>query len=380
MTTSYPIVAQYELGDPVKRGPMGVGKRREKDEIPKIKPHEVLVYRVGSKFVVDERELRAYHTMVVRASSVSVVSVQCGTEVEVSIKIDSQDASEFTVKVTFVCSVVDPVAVVRDGRVDAADALLAYLRGYQDLFDIGLKHPTSEINDVRTEAAFHVKAYMARRPPQIHGMDISVASVQVETPTVLADLGMLDRERSIELKKAESEALLDSQRFNHQLKKTAELDDAIGDPKRAIHLAHADGGLSGQEHADRLQQLDEQRQQREQADRLADKMRQSAIEDRNAQWAYDDRKAEVEWQREQREIERREIQQRHRDETEANIKLLQMFAERGHLDTHYEDIGDLIKQIRGEVRAVADGADASQAALPQGAEPTSAGPEDDDVS
>jgi hypothetical protein len=378
MSTSYPIVAQYELGDPVRRGPMGVWKRREKNEIPKIKPHEVLVYRVGSKFVVDERELRVHDTMVVRASSVSVVSVQCGTDVEVSIRIDSQDASEFTVKVTFVCSVVDAVAVVRDGRVDAADALLAYLRGYQDLFDIGLKHPTSDINEVRTEAAFHVKAYLARRPPQIHGMDISVASVQVETPPVLADLGLLDREQRIELKKAESEALLDYQRLNHKLKKTADLGDAIGDPKRAIHLAHADGGLSSQEHADRLQQLDELRQQREQADRLADEIRRNALEDRDAQWAHDDDRAEAEWRREQREIERREAQQRHRDEIEANVKLLQLFAERGHLDTHYEDIGDLIKQIRGELRTDPDGADGNRAALPHGAEPASTEPEGDD--
>jgi hypothetical protein len=303
--------------------------------------------------------------MVVQASSVSVVSVRRGTEVEVSFRIDSKDASQFTVKVTFVCSVLDPVVVVRDGQVDAADALLAYLKTYQDLFDLGLKHPISEINEVRTEAALQVKAYLALRPPGIPGLDIALANVQVETPTVLADLGQLANEQLIELQKAQSEALLDARRQRHLLDKTASLNEAVGDdPKRALDLAHADGGLSSQEYAERVQQLDEVRQQREQAERLAATARQIAVEDRDAHWAHEDSQAEVEWQRGQLEIERKEALQRRRDEMEANIKLLQMFAERGHLDTHYEDLGDLIRRIRGDVAEVAG----EPTALPQGGE------------
>jgi hypothetical protein len=342
----------------------------------------------------------------VRASSVSVVSVRRGTEVEVSFRIDSKDASEFTVKVTFLCSVLDPVVVVRDGQVDAADALLAYLKTYQDLFDLGLKHPISEINDVRTEAAFQVKAYMALRPPGIAGMDIALANVQVETPTVLADLGQLANEQLIELQKAQSQALLEARRQSHILEKAARLGEAVGDdPGRALQLAHADGGLSSQEYAEQVQQRDEVRQQREREEQVAataretavedrdaqwahedrraeaiwqrgqleiehreaiqhrrDEMaRETAVEDRDAQWAHEDRRAEAEWQRGQLETERREAMQRRRDEMEANIKLLQMFAERGHLDTHYEDIGDLIRRIRGEVAG-------SQTALPRGGE------------
>ena len=75
MTGSYPIVAQYELGDPVGRGPLGLGRRRDRDEIPRTRPHEVLIWRVGNQYVMDQRELRAHDNTVVRASSVSVVSV-----------------------------------------------------------------------------------------------------------------------------------------------------------------------------------------------------------------------------------------------------------------------------------------------------------------
>jgi hypothetical protein len=49
----YPIVAQHELDDPVRRGPLRLGRRRDNSEIPKIKPHEVLVWRVGSRYIVD---------------------------------------------------------------------------------------------------------------------------------------------------------------------------------------------------------------------------------------------------------------------------------------------------------------------------------------
>jgi hypothetical protein len=84
----------------------------------------------------------------------------------VSFEIDSQDAAKFTVKVTFICSVLDPVVVVRDGQVNAADALIAYLRGCQDLFNLGLNYPIKAINRLRTEMAVQVKSYMVLRPPE----------------------------------------------------------------------------------------------------------------------------------------------------------------------------------------------------------------------
>jgi hypothetical protein len=228
---SYPIVAQHELDDPVRRGPLGLLKRRALDDIPKIKPHEVLVWRVGSRYVMDRRELRAHDDTVVRASSVSVVSVRPDTEVEVSFRIDSEDASEFTVKVTFICSVLDPVVVVRDGQVNAADALIAYLRGYQDLFYLGLEHPIKEINKVRTKMAVQVKSYMTLRPPKIPGMEITSATVQIETPPVLADMGRLTTEHEIELEMEDHEARLDSRRQDHLLKKANRMGAISRDPR-----------------------------------------------------------------------------------------------------------------------------------------------------
>jgi hypothetical protein len=373
----YPIVAQYELDDPERKGPLGLVKRRKLEDIPKIKPHEVLVWRVGGRYIVDRRELRAGHDTVVRASSVSVVSVRPDTEVEVSFKIDSQDAAEFTVRVTFICSVLDPVVVVRDGQVNAADALIAYLRGYQDLFNLGLEHPIKAINKVRTEMAIQVKSYMTLRPPNISGMTITSATVQIETPTVLADIGKLTTEQEIELQKQHHAALLDSNEQTHILDKANRMEAVSRDPRAAFSLSYADGGMTSPEYAERLHQMEESRLHRDRMDELAavtrqqeledrylqrqreleDRydQRQSELEDRAAQWRYEakhwnreDRKAALEWEHAQIEAQRNHDLEGERAQINANIELLKMYAANGHLDTYNADIGDLIRRIHGD--------------------------------
>jgi hypothetical protein len=352
---SYPIVAQHELDDPDRRGPLGLLKRRDLNDIPKIKPHEVLIWRVGSRYVLDRRELRGHDDTVVRASSVSVVSVRPDTEVEVSFRIDSEDASEFTVKVTFICSVLDPVVVVRDGQVNAADALIAYLRGYQDLFYLGLEHPIKEINKVRTKMAVQVKSYLTLRPPKIGGMEITSATVQIETPSVLADMGRLTNEHEIELEIEDHEARLDSRRQDHLLKKANRM-GAIGrDPEAALNLAYADGGIASPVYADQIQQREETRLQRDRMDTMAATTRQYELEDRAAQWRYEkeqwtreERKAELEWQHAQLEASRKDDLEAQRAQINANIELLKMYAANGHLDTHNADIEDLIRRIYGD--------------------------------
>jgi hypothetical protein len=364
MTSSYPIVAQYELGDPVKHGPLGVFTRRESSEIPPLKPHEVLVYRVGAKFVVDQRQLRRHDDNVVRASSVSVVSVRRGTEVGVDFEIDSRDGLRFKVMVTFVCSVIDPVVVVRHGQVDASVSLLAYLKGYQDLFDVGPKYEVSQINDVRSEATQHVKAYLALRPPEIAGMEISLANVQVETPAVVTNLGQIRNDQLIERTKQEGEAELDTNRRNHHMTQVDSIDKAIdGKANRAAALGFIDGGLSSQEYAAQLREQEEARQQREHDRELADRLRGYSVEDRTAEWTHEQQKSDTEWDRAELQRSRQEALDQRRTEMDANLKLLEVFAERGHLDTHYEDIGDLIKRIRGEIGTAPD---VSAAALASG--------------
>ena len=410
--SSYPIVAQLELDDPARRW---TGKRRDKSQIPKIKAHEVLVWRVGNKYIVDSRQLRDSDDVVVDASSVSVVSVRRGTEVEVSFTIDSRDASVFTVKVTFVCSVTDPDVVVRDGQVNVADTLLAYLRGYQDLFSVGLKYRITEINDARAEMAKQVKAYMTLRPAKIPGIEIDPSpTVQVKTPLQVASYEDDARRHWIEMQRQAAEAELEMARQGLMLDKAARLNDAVTDPAHSLGIAVASGDMSTADQAERLLQRDAERQQREQVERVARETRQYAVadrvaewdhnehteriaweraqiereyadaqeerrrayavEDRGAQWAHEEEKDKIGWERAQIESQRAEKQEGIRRLMEAEEKYLEVLAQVGHLDTHVEDVSEVMRRIR----RTAAGPDPSQdqSALPQGAQPQGAQPQE----
>ena len=188
MNQPYPIISQTQLKEAERRGLWKMrGPSRAEAEIPRLNPHEVRVFRVDGHFVVDDGRHKRDDNRVVNATSVSVVNMRRGADVAASFEIDSQDAAKFTVQVNFTCSVIDPITVVRDGQHDASDSLLAYLKGYQPLFELGLKHSLTDINTVRREAGMHVKAYMMMSPPQIPGMAITLANVQVMTPVELAE-------------------------------------------------------------------------------------------------------------------------------------------------------------------------------------------------
>jgi hypothetical protein len=239
----------------------------------------------------------------------------------------------------------DPVVVVRDGQVNAADALLAYLRGYQDIFELGIGHPISEINRVRTEMAIQVKAYMTHRPPKIPGIEITSATVQVETPVTLGKIREIDAEQQIQLAKKLGEARIAAEWQDHVLAAKDKMTSAIGhNPRDALDYAHAEGGMSSQEYVERLQQIDEAREQRDQMDRLADRTREDSVEDRDAEWHHE----KALWKRQQIEDGRKEDREDRRDQVSANIELLKMFADRGYLDTYNADIDDLIRRIRGD--------------------------------
>ena len=333
------------LDDAIRHGKVPIRKSREGTEIPKIRPHEVLVWRDGNRFIVDPRELRAHDHTVVHASSVSVVSVRPGTEVPVEFRIDTRDSAKFVVRVTFSCSVVDPVIVVQNGQVNAADALLEYLHAYPDLSQLGLEYSVTDVNKVRKAMAAHIKAYMAHYPPKIPGMEIGTATVHVETPVTLGKIQEINEKQLIQLAEQAAEAAVAAQVEDGILATKSKLSDAIDDPWQATFYAQAEGTLTGQEAAQQLQQLYDAEEQRAQVESMAKKTRKQAKEERDAQWAHE---REV-WERQQTEQRDKEKREDRRDQIKANLELLKTYAERGYLDTANIDIENFISRIQGEV-------------------------------
>lgn len=388
MSQPYPIVSQSQLGEPVRSGLLGWGSpRRTADEVPPLQPHEVLVYRVNGHFVVDDGRHGRNDGRVVNATSVSVVNVQRGADVEVVFEIASMDAAKFTVQVNFRCSVIDAVTVVKDGQKNATEVLLSYLRGYQPLFELGLRHPLSDVNTVRRKAGFHVKAYVTQRAPEIPGLSIALSNVQVLTPE---ELGTQEEERRqaereqarkereqragqlLKLREQENAHLLDRLRAQHDIDQAGTIAEANGDdPRRAVLLAHVRGEITADDYARRLRELDEEdrRQQRE-IDEIerAEAREKAAIERQDsrddAAIAHADDRLQLEWElsekSKEKEFERAMAQENAEEEREqrkravdVELEILREFNKRGLLDNYYVDINDMIRRIRGE-SAIAD--------------------------
>ncbi|MDL4772810.1 MULTISPECIES: hypothetical protein [Thermomonosporaceae] len=188
VSSSYPIIEQRVLAEAPKRGPFGFGGRGRADgDLPRVDAHQVLVFRVDGRFVLDNGYRGLRDEQVVNASHVSLVDMTRNTPVMVELAIPSAEAGEFTVQVQFLCTVQDAETVVRDGH-EATIALLGYLRSHHRIFELGLDHPLTAINTVRRDVKAQIEAYTELKPPNIPGMTIAMASVEVLTPGELVEL------------------------------------------------------------------------------------------------------------------------------------------------------------------------------------------------
>ncbi|MEU4619602.1 hypothetical protein AB0G04_06455 [Actinoplanes sp. NPDC023801] len=184
--SAYPVVHSQFLDEAPSRGLFGLGrKRRDSAELPRADAHVVWVYRVDGRHVVSHGELEPAHETVVRADWVSLVDLTRDVPVTVDLNIPSAEASDFTVRATFDCTVTDPKQVVRE-NVDAARAVLAYLRRDSKLGQLALNLRISEVNDLRREATARVRAYTEVRDPGIPGLSVRFARVEVLTPKEVA--------------------------------------------------------------------------------------------------------------------------------------------------------------------------------------------------
>jgi hypothetical protein len=202
-TTTYPITARRRLEKAEKARWY---RRPERTGTDLLKPdaHHVLVYRINGDYVLDSDRMGGADERVVQATHVSLVDMRRNAPVVVRLEIPSKDAASFEVQVTFTCTVTDAIAVVRGG-VDAGQALWSHLKAHNRIFELGLDFPLSEINEVRRVVSAQVKAYLTIRPPTVPGMTVSIASVEMTSPEVLADFEKTTRVKDYEVRLAELE-------------------------------------------------------------------------------------------------------------------------------------------------------------------------------
>ena len=217
---SYPIIDQKSLPKASRRGPMGlVPPRRDAGELPMPNAHEVVVYKTAGAYVVDDGRSRPSDDHVVNSTNITVVDMREDAPITVQATIPSAGAAEFTVHVTFLCTVKKPVEVVEAGLKDIKASLTHYLIQHQPLFHCGEEYQLDRVAAVRLNVTSEVKAYYSVRPARFRGLDVRLGNVQVMTPD---ELRSKQREREVE-------GLLTSeqQQMEHHLaEQKAELDEA----------------------------------------------------------------------------------------------------------------------------------------------------------
>ncbi|QXV60309.1 hypothetical protein [Amycolatopsis sp. TNS106] len=195
MNVPYPVVEQRTLTPVAPRRLFGPKRTRTLAEIPSGSANHRLVYRISGEYVLDNAALPLDSPEVIAASHVSLVDVAQNVEVVVELEIPSKDAGMFTLRVTFVCSVNDAAAVVREGSPDLRAALRGYLKGHHRLFELGLDFSLAEINRARLKLNAQVKAFTTINPPVFVGVSADLASVELLTPEEISALHKSLREQ-----------------------------------------------------------------------------------------------------------------------------------------------------------------------------------------
>jgi hypothetical protein len=414
MSRPYPVIEQRAL-DPVPgRRLFGRRPRRAVTEIPQGHANHRLVYSIEGAYVLDDSTMRPDSPEVLAASHVSVVDVSPGAEVVVQLDIPSKDADVFTLRATFVCGVMDPITLVREGPHDMESALRGYLKSHHRIFELGLDYRLTEINDVRRKLNAQVRAYTTIQPPAFLGLTAQLASVEVLTPEELAKFNQSLREQeqkyAINFRQQESQHLLDSdktmyerhveigsqrheldldanrrqyQRYQHR----EQLDAVATDPRSALTFAYTAGDISAKEYADQMVRLDqvdvetahaeamrnredareirlwdrEDAHERREWERNVDRrVWEAQREDKAEDWRYKNRELDVQWE------DRKRLQQWTREDQafdredkrrhlEANIEIIKELAQRGHLDTVNVNLEQVVNRILDEHRTPIDG-------------------------
>jgi hypothetical protein len=203
---TYPIVAERAI--PLDRARW---RRRPVIELPAQNANTVLVFASASG--VAQYKGGSLRAAMHDAFSVAAVDVGRDRLMTVELGLPSANpADTFLVRVEFRCTVTDAAAVVRNGTADIAPAVRAYLRaGIQHLAQ---SYTVEQINEARWSVRSQIIAQCGIDPPQIEGVEVALASVDLVTPRQIVDFAqkMRDEQWRQEFERVKSKFTIDQAR------------------------------------------------------------------------------------------------------------------------------------------------------------------------
>lgn len=238
---NYPIIDEHIL--PTVQGSWW-SRRRRRDDVPPLPPGAVYVFRVGGNYRTfpEGMVFDPAHPDVVDAASVSLVDTRARL-VDVERPLPSvSEADNFTMRASFTCQVTDPTVIARQGIIEVADTLRAYLMRDSDLPRVSAGHRVEEINEVRTEVSHRMAAYSAIVPPRVSGMSVEFVSAEVHASEDLRDWEqkLRDERRSWELRRGQRDfETQDVGQIAELLRQGSDHADALGIARGEIEVTAA---------------------------------------------------------------------------------------------------------------------------------------------
>lgn len=202
---NYPIIERRRLS-PVRTRLLRT-ERRELAELPTQPAGADLVADVEGTFVKLPGRLLGSERELVNAANVIVVDTRPNRTVEATITLDSKQAGEaFAVRITFSCTVLDSAAVASKAPDDLVRMLEDHLRSDYELLALGHDYQVESAIGLRQHVHARVKAFCLGKPPRVPGMNIELTGIELDTPDDLRDHARALRE---EQRRQELEGLRD---------------------------------------------------------------------------------------------------------------------------------------------------------------------------
>ncbi|MEU3983934.1 hypothetical protein AB0F77_28290 [Streptomyces sp. NPDC026672] len=235
---NYPVIAEHILATVQSTW---WSRRRHREDVPPLPPGAVYVFRVGGNYRTfpEGMVFDPSHPDVLDASSVSLVDTRARL-VDVERLLPSvSEADNFMMRASFTCQVTDPTVIARQGIIDVAVPLRAYLMGDSDLPRVSAGHRVEEVNAVRTETGHRMTAYSAIVPPRVAGMSVEFVSAEVHASEDLRDWEqkLRDERRSQELQRGQRDfETQDALRIAELLSQGSDHVDAFGIARKEIDV------------------------------------------------------------------------------------------------------------------------------------------------